>query len=444
MLFDLVIKDLKLFLYDKKTLAVFLVMPIVLMTILGISLSDIFTEDSGSPFEQIRLGVVKNYNVDEELIRLQADERDMLHEGGEGIDEMAVGDVVDMDAIFFRDFLGQEQVQEWVTVFEMSEDEMDEAIEADKIDAAIVMPEGYVYNGGMTMMGIGRRENTIHLIINPEHSIKGEVIQGIINGFISEVNRQKAQNTILIGDLMVSNKMAFIESVFLNEKMQETPAMDIEVTNIPAQKGTTMDSFQYYAVAIMSMFVLYAASFSGFGMRREKTHSTLSRAYVQGISINLIIISNFIKTLLLVMIQMSVMILYSYIVLGVQWGNPIILPLNMFLIGAVVGAMGSLLSLIGLAMDSDSVIKVFEMVIIQFMALIGGSFIPIDVLPDAISHLKFLSIPGLSIELFTNGMMGQPINQLIGTWAIIVVYTLVALLIVWGGTGIMERRWRTC
>ncbi len=67
---DLVIKDMKNVLYDVKSLAIILLMPMVVMSILGMSLQGVFGEEGESGVAMTRIGVVKSYDMEEQMAKV--------------------------------------------------------------------------------------------------------------------------------------------------------------------------------------------------------------------------------------------------------------------------------------------------------------------------------------------------------------------------------------
>ncbi|HRU42253.1 MAG TPA: hypothetical protein P5021_09755, partial [Candidatus Diapherotrites archaeon] len=106
-------KDLKTILSDKKALAIIIVMPLVLMTILSSALRGAFTT-GGQSIDRINIAVVKQYDKDGDSRRFDKALRDGFLVKGIGEEAAAelrvTGDDVDPERIFLEDFLGSEDV----------------------------------------------------------------------------------------------------------------------------------------------------------------------------------------------------------------------------------------------------------------------------------------------------------------------------------------------
>ncbi|MGE5629776.1 MAG: hypothetical protein ACM3TR_01625 [Caulobacteraceae bacterium] len=111
-LFNIIRKDLKILLSDRKALAISMLMPVILTTILSFALKGVFTTGGGT--ERIRVAVVKMYDKDTDykafintmesgLFKQSIDEKSLekLKAGAEDFD---------IEKIFFEEFLRDEDI----------------------------------------------------------------------------------------------------------------------------------------------------------------------------------------------------------------------------------------------------------------------------------------------------------------------------------------------
>lgn len=103
-MFNLLRKDLKILLSDRKTLALLILMPLINATILGFALAGIF--DDGLPFEELQVAVVKNYTP--QVSALSDKLSDSFYHvviGEEAMDEMiSAHESLDMETLFLMIF----------------------------------------------------------------------------------------------------------------------------------------------------------------------------------------------------------------------------------------------------------------------------------------------------------------------------------------------------
>lgn len=422
---NLIIKDIKNIVYDGKSLAILLIMPIVIMTILGFSLKNMFSDGAGSGIDTFDIAIVKEYDAAIEEKQFINDFSDSNMFAGESLD---LNDV-NLDRIFFEEFLGNGDMKEVIRYELIEGSQVDELMANDSVVAVVYLPEGFVYDGYINWLTPGRNEIKIEVVGNPDYSFISQIVISIMDGFTDSLNIQNSRMGAFQGDLISKGLGNILDDVMDNMEEITVENPDIIIEQKTTERQESINSFQYYAAAIMSMFLLYSASFGGKAILSEKKEFTLARASVSGISINAFVFSNFVRITFLCLFQSTVMVLFSSLVLGVEWGNLLVLTVGILLVSLTVGAMGMMISVITLSTGTFGIANFFEFAIIQVMALIGGSFIPIEVLPDAVGKISFLSISGLGIKVYTAAMYDLPLSASRNTYGILIAYTAVLVLI---------------
>lgn len=292
-LLQLVIKDVKNVLYDVKSLAILIIMPVVIMTILGFSLKNMFSDDGGPSMEALPIAVVKQYD-------LEAEKKQFFDTFSEDstIDLSSLDiDEVNLDTIMFDSFLDNEDMN-IIKYTLVQEDEVQQLMKDNAIVAAVILPEGFIYNGLVSFSGQGRNIAEIEVLSNSETSFYASIINIIFESFTNQINLRQARNGAFVGDL-ISKGQGSMLSVIMENMPEETQDFTISLHEQSINKQESINSFQYYAAAIMSMFLLYAATFGGRAILDEKKEYTMARLSVGGVSINKIVLSNFIRIAML-------------------------------------------------------------------------------------------------------------------------------------------------
>jgi len=417
-LLHIIVKDLKNVIYDRKSLVILIVMPIAIISILGISLQDMFSDEFVEEMDSLPIAVVKQYDSEKEEAAFKTFSSDM-----------DLSTEMNMENIFFNTFLDNPDMREIIQYRTTDEEEAKRLLEKNEIVAAVYLPEGFIYNGYINFMTLNRNIIDIKVVVNPKKSIYGEIVSGIMESFVQRLNIVKARNGVLVGDLISHGFVNSLSEMISNVVDESTGDSYVRIEEESVTRQLPINSFQYYSVAIMCMFLLYAATFGARLILSERKEYTLARLRVSGIGVKMAVISNFVRICLISMLQSIVMITFSSIVLHVEWGKLSNLVVSIFLLSVTVGAFGMLLSILTLVLNNYKIANIFELVVIQFMALIGGSFIPVETLPDAIGHLNFLSVSGLGIKLYLNAMYNQPLLTEWKTIVILVAY-IIALFII--------------
>ncbi len=416
---SIIFKDVKTILSDKKALAVILLMPLILMVILSSALKGTFMSGSTGDIEKVSIAVVRQYDRALDSQRFE----DAL-EGGllaRGIGEKAAeelrsaGDEVDPERIFLEDFLGSEEVEK-IIGFRLEEgDRADELLKSGEVSAVVLLPEGFIYDMKMNLLTPFRNKVYIRVLTHPERNISGQVVQSVMEAYTDTMS------SIVIG------KNVLIEASMEHELTGESfkgmkEAMDgiktalegirTDIENVEVQGRKHISSFDYYAVAMMTMFILFAASHGGRMLLEEKENITYQRMIIAGTSKLGIMSGKLLSVFLIALLQIGIMIAFSHYALRVQWGSaaPVIL-ISLSAAFAMAGIGGALAAATYRA-GNYKMANIFETAIIQVMALLGGSFFPIDIMPSVFHKLSFFSVNGVALKAYLKIMKGYGISDI--------------------------------
>jgi ABC-2 type transport system permease protein len=420
----IIFKDVKRILYDKKLLAIIILMPIVLMTILGFALNNMFGNGETST-QKIKVAIVKNYNMEDDIVKF----KDILNQGmlSKGMDEKSKDNLLllveklNIEDIFFK-YLEIDTIQEIMSYTIEDENVAREMLKAKEVNAVIILPKNYIYNTYMNYALPVRNIVDIEILKHTDNSIKGNIVESIVSGFMETMNNYCLNKEVFINQVqkLSSMEVAFKGVSYLIEELNATAQENLKIENINVEGKKNLTSFQYYAAAIMAMFILYSASNGGRSLLEEKENITYQRNRVAGVPINKIMVSNFFMICIVTILQSVIMVLYSSIVLRINWGNIWLVLLTILSTGFAVGGLGIFISVITLISSNYKFANIFEMVIIQFMALIGGSFLPVEALPSFINKLSYLSTSGVAIKIYTGIMRNSNFIDMWGNYSILI------------------------
>jgi len=237
----LVVKDMKNVLYDVKSLVIILLMPMVIMSILGMSLQGVFGEEGESGVAMTRIGVVKSYDMEEQMAKVA------------GRIDLTVVEETTMEGLnpeknFFM-MLDNKEIKSFIDYNLMSRDEGIAALEAEEITALIVLPEDFVFNSYMLLNG-SRLVSEINYIINPENDFFAGIILGIIDGYVETTNHIYAQQRLTTMMLLSTNNVEALDNM---SELFDSAALEVSALNLnirATQREESINSFQYYAAAI--------------------------------------------------------------------------------------------------------------------------------------------------------------------------------------------------
>ncbi len=430
---SIIIKDLKTILSDKHAVAIIIIMPLILMTILSFALKSSFSD--GDYFdESVKIAVVKLYNGDEDSRMFDETLRNGIFSknmGEETINEL--GDSsrdVDPERIFFEEFLGSDEVSKIISYRIVDEKTAMELLDKKEVSAVVTLPEKFVYDMKINLVTPFRNNVDIKVEVHPDKSIEGVVVKSVMEAYSSAMSSVIIGKNVIIEEAM-ANGVGELKN--LDDVMEEVTSviedMNIEIKDVLVEGRKSITSADYYAAAMMSMFILFSAGHGGRMLLEEKENKTYQRMIIAGTSRFGILSGKFVVVFLLSSIQITIMTIYSHFVLKVQWGSIINTAIISAAAAFAVAGLGTFIASATFKAGNFKLANTFESAIIQIMALLGGSFFPVDVMPEVIQNLSFLSLNGLALKSYLKVMSGYGLNDVIKSVAALGLIGLVFLIL---------------
>ncbi|MDA3845867.1 MAG: ABC transporter permease [Vallitaleaceae bacterium] len=426
---NLIIKDFKNIFYDIKSLAFILIMPIALMSILGMALQGVFSDTMSSDVFSVQIGVVKDYDYADEVAKVE-DTVVNTWNAGEYFSDEIINDF-NPETSFFNDFL-EDSVGEMVSYTVMTNEEADAALKADEIQAYVVLPKNFVFNSYVNFMAVEdvRYLSEIKIVSssNPSNDFASGMVNEMITPYFATINNFVSINRV-VNQATLDYSIPAGAFDGLREEMMSNTEQRYEVPkeNIPGSK--TISSFQYYAVGIMAMFILYSASIGARAMYDETKEHTFQRLEVAGAKFSKMSVSNFFRVMLIVMVQSGIMITYSSVMLKVDWGSIQNLLIVLLLSSFAVAGVGTFIATLTVNFNNPRIGSVFEFAVVQMMALLGGSFIPVEVLPEGFQKLSFLSLNASVLGGYLNGMYDRPLIEMLEYTNYMIIFGLAFIVL---------------
>lgn len=410
---SIIIKDLKVMFSDKKALAIMILMPIILTTILSVALKGSFASGNDSDFEPVNIAVVKKYNAgeDSEAFKTSLSNNFILKEMGEETLKELTESASDVnpEKIFFEDFMDSDDVSEFIKYRIEDESRAMELLKNEEVSAIVLLPEKFIYDMKINLLTPFRNNVEIKVLTHPDKNISGNVVKGVMDAYTN------AMSSIIIGknviiESAISNNLGNDGFNNMEEIMEGMKAVmesiNINIDDVVLEGRKPIKSSDYYAVGMMTMFILYAAGQGGRMLLEEKDNLTYQRMMISGISKLQILSGKFVTVFIIALFQISVMIAFSRVALGVKWGEFVPVALISIASAFAIAGLGSFVGALTYKAGNYKMANIFENIIVQGMALLGGSFFPIDVLPGFMRNLSFLSLNGVALKSYLKIISG--------------------------------------
>jgi ABC-2 type transport system permease protein len=390
-IFPLILKDIKIVLSDKKAFVTLIGMPIILFVILSFALQGSFSSGSNGVWD-IKIGLVKGYDFENDYKALEGFmTRDQALEI-----ENIVPSVFDSPGLEFVQY-------QWLTY-----DEGMKALEDNSLTSLIVLPKYFVKDIVMNMSPMEIKTINIEVLKNPEKEYGASIITKIVTELSDNLSSQMIQRKVV--EEFFSNEE--ITPKNFNFNYQQEP-IDLRYKNESIEELKSVTSGQYYSVAMMAMFILFGASYGSKFMLLEKRRFTLQRQKVAGVSPFALVVGKLVVIFFVGMIQILAMIVTSKIGFNVYWGQPLRLFVLVVLTAFSVMGFGTILTGIALRANSFKAVNVLESGVFQVIALFGGSYFPIFLMPDWFQSVSKVLLNGAALNTFLKLMMDASLKEML-------------------------------
>ncbi len=436
---NIFLKDLKLFLSDKKTLASIILMPMILTTILSFALSGSFAQ-AGSDFT-LNIGVVKEYNFNSEKSKFTeymvdfADRYDVdinKFQGGE--DQFAE---FNPEKIFFEDYLGNKEIKNFLKYEIISKEDGLEKLENKEISSLVILPKNYIYDMNINTFTNFRNKVEIEVISHPDMNYSGSITKELIKNFndiMSSIIISKNVYFQAASPYLDIEEIGENIPVILNSNEYKNGEINIEERTIDSKNY--ISSFAYYTVAMLAMFVLFVSSYGGKFILDEKRNNTFQKQIASGKPLNQILLGKFLMMAAMVLIQSSVMIIFSGFVFKINWINLPQIILITILSSLMVASLGLMITAITLKTNNYKVSDAFSSGVVQILALFGGSYIPLEIMPKFIGVVGKYTPNGAVLKAYIKTLEGYGIfnisEHILVLAANIIIFLIISTIIIRG------------
>lgn len=405
------LKDVKTWMRDPSALGVLLAMPVVLILILGSAMGGLGGEGGGM------VGQVAIVNSDTAPVA----------EGENDIASEIVAMLSDNEAI--------------ADIFEIQvrEDAEEVRAEVEKGDliAALIIPAGF--NESVN----NAEPAELEVMKDPGSELSANIWESIVRSISIELSRvsvvaqtagQAAGTAVQEQGLPPQVVEAVIGSAIAAATADD--AVNPVTTEVVETKKDikAVTALDYYSLSMTSMFLLFCAMFGSFAFITERREQTMSRLLSTPTSRSSFVGGKMLGIMLLGLIQFGVLYAYTSTMMQVNWGESVT---GTWLVAAAeVAAATGLAVLIASLAKTERGAGGIGPLLIQIMALTGGAFFQLSVLPPWLQPVRYFSVVGWALVGFQKVQLegAGPADLLVELGA------LLAFAVVFFGIGVWRLR----
>lgn len=371
------LKDTKILIRDRSALLILLAMPLTIIAILGLSLSSMW---SGS-------GVINKFDV--------------------GVVNQDGGSVA---KVFVDDILGSKDMKKILTLTKPDEKQARLSVASGDLAAAIIIPKGFSDNinqgksAKMIVLGDPGQQIRYGIVRSVTESFANHA-SSVMIGVTSSLEGWAKAGAVLPGQISTESPILVAEA----QAEQQNPKISVAKKSTSNEK--TVSAMQYYSVGMGVMFILFGSMFGAFSLLEERHQLTLARMMAAPVGRLTILAGKLGGIFLIGLMQFGVLVAATRLLFGVDWGKSI--P------GVILLAASTVLAATGMAIFIASIAKSqgtaagFSQIMIQGMAALGGSMIPLASMPQAMQSASKFTVNYWAISGFNDLMLGKGIEAVL-------------------------------
>lgn len=265
-----------------------------------------------------------------------------------------------------------------ITAF-TSEAEARQQVEADSASAAVLIPADF----SSIVTNQSQSEAKIEIVVNPTTPISAGIIQSVVSEYVEQVQAQGLLIGATISQMLNSGMMSPEEAqeavaTMSQQNLAFSNSINLVTDSADSESSeTAADSFNPLAILTPGMalfFLMYTVSLSGRNILEERSDGTLARLLATPTTTAQLLGGKVIGIFLTGVVQTGILVVASTLMLGVRWGDPVLVVALVF--AAAFGATGWGILLAAFARTPAQVTTIGSALMLLF-GLLSGMFVSV-------------------------------------------------------------------
>lgn len=383
-------KDIKIRLKDRKGIALFLLLPILLTAILGTALKGVLSDDANT-MPNMTIAV---YNAD----------------SGE------------LGTRLIEDVLQSDRLVSHISIHELSsKEEVESHVIDGKDDVGLIIPQDF------SQKVWSAETSHIEMLQDQGKQMISQIVRSIVASYVDRVGTVALASKEVMTQLTHSMQTAVTTSVnfpsiaadVLGQLGDAALGEQTSVVDQPIGKKA-VSSMQYYAAAMLAMFLLFNATVGAKMIINERSTETLARLMNTPTSKSSILLGKYVGTLAFSILQLLIFMGITFAAFGVNWGENVAQSIIIGLMYAI--AVSGLSMAIAAMITNEQTVETISGLGVQILSALGGSMVPIAVFPEFMQKIAHITPNTWALNGFIDIMSGT-------TWQALLLPMIVLLAI---------------
>ncbi len=294
-----------------------------------------------------------------------------------------------------------------------------DAIKNDKTAAVIVIPQGFSKDITFDKLpGSPTAPLSLTLYTNPERPISVNILETVLDEILSRIQAASLTGRIVVADLLASQRLSNDGIETLNagtfglssgDQPSIQPVQVAVYLQETEQPAGEIDPLAYFAPGMAVFFLMFTVTQGGRSILAEREMGTFGRMLTTPIHVGQVLAGKVLGTFLTGFLQVSILILASSLLFGLDWGNPAAVAALIFAV--VFGATGWGILMASLVRVNWQASALGSAMMLIF-GILGGTFIPVSEFPEAVRWLGIITPNYWAIRGFTRLARGDNLVDL--------------------------------
>lgn len=307
------------------------------------------------------------------------------------------------------------------------------AVDEDIVAAAVIIPDGFtaaVIPGDDGQLG---EQIPIEVYTNPARPISSGVVEAVVQQYLGQVESATIAAQVAVEQLLQGGLITPQEAPAVGRELgaQVVPGAGQEVVSVAWDMQTiggnrqeeAFNPLAILAPAMAIFFLMYTVTYGGTSLLNERAEWTLQRLLTTPTPVASVLGGKVFGIFLTGFAQLLILIFGTGLLFGLQWGQP--LALLVLIAATVLGATGWGLLLAALARTPFQVSSIGTALML-FFGILGGSFIPAAVFPQALQSLRLITPNAWALDALAQLAQGATLSEVAGA---ILALLLMALIL---------------
>ena len=346
-------KDLILFFNDHRSYILTFLIPIILITLFAFA-----------------YGGIEKYSGNPETFELPVADLDMT--------------------VLSAEFISIMDSVSGIEIISTDIEEANKLITAGKYAGALVLRKGF-----MDSLLVGNKL-PVELIYDREQNFEAGMLQSIIINVLFSFSRTIDAQKLLYRGNLPGNPGPGLSGYMPDSTTNDSPVL--KMTSIVGENNDRNLGLIQAVAGTAILMLLFSVAGIGTSILEEKENGTINRLLFSPLSLKTILFSKMLFALFIAILQLTVMFLFSWVFLDLDITiNPEALVLMILSTSFAVSSLGIFLAAI--AKSRQQALSLSTLIILV-MSAIGGSMIPLFIMPDIMNDIAVVSVNYWSIQGF--------------------------------------------